>query len=67
MTYKQKLQKIIACGMVSAIMLVLFLVGALGYFEHMGQDRLYRDFSIVHPDIIVIGIDEETLTERMRC
>lgn len=29
----------------------------------MAQDTLYRNFGIVHPDIFVFGIDEETLIE----
>ena len=60
---RKNLQKFIGCLIVSALLLTLFLTGALDRFEHMAQDRLYRDFGIVHPDIIVIGIDEETLME----
>ncbi|MCL2663209.1 MAG: CHASE2 domain-containing protein [Oscillospiraceae bacterium] len=60
---KQTLQKYIGYLLVSALLLTLFLTKALGQFEYVAQDRLYRDFGIIHPDIFVFGIDEETLIE----
>ena len=45
------------------MLLALFLANALGRFENMAQDRLYRDLGLVHPDIFVFGIDAETLIE----
>ena len=57
------MQKALGCGLVSILLLTLFLTGALSRFEHMAQDRLYRDFGIIHPDIFVFGIDAETLIE----
>ena len=60
---KQTIQKYIGCLLVSALLLTLFITGVLGRFEHMAQDRLYRDFGVVHPDIFIIGIDEKTLIE----
>jgi len=57
------LKKVIGCLLVSVLMLTLFLTNALGRFENMAQDRLYRNFGIIHPDIFVFGIDEETLIE----
>lgn len=47
----------------SAVLLTLFLTGTMTRFEDMAGDRLYRDFGIVHPNIFVFGIDEETLIE----
>jgi HD-GYP domain-containing protein (c-di-GMP phosphodiesterase class II) len=44
-------------------MVLLFLTGALGRLENQAQDRLYRDFILTDPDIVVFGIDEETLIE----
>ena len=49
--------------MVSLLLLLLFFTGVMDRFENMAQDRLYQDFGIVHPDIFVFGIDEETLIE----
>jgi len=60
---KKTLQKYIGCLLLSALLLALFLTSALSRFEYTAQDSLYRDFGIIHPDIIVIGIDEETLIE----
>ena len=60
---KHTLKKYIGCALVSALLLGLFFTGALGRFEHMAQDNLYRDFGVIHPDIFVFGIDEETLIE----
>jgi len=59
----QALKKIIGCGVISILLMVLFLTNALYRFENMAQDRLYQDFGIIHPDIFVFGIDEETLIE----
>ena len=60
---KNKRKEALGCAAVSLIMLALFLANALGYFESQAQDRLYRDFGLIHPDIYVFGIDVETLTE----
>ena len=63
MVKNQLIKKVIGSGAVSALLLVLFLTGVLSRFEYMAQDRLYQDFGIIHPDIFVYGIDEETLIE----
>jgi adenylate cyclase len=55
--------KALGLASASALLLLLFITNALVRFEYMAQDRLYRDFSIIHPDIFVFGIDEETLIE----
>lgn len=59
----QTLKKAFGCTIISALLLALFFINALGRFEYMAQDRLYRDFGLIHPDIFVFGIDEETLIE----
>jgi len=64
MTNKHRiLKKAIGCLVVSVLMLTLFLTGTFDRFENSARDRLYRDFGIIHPDIFVFGIDEETLIE----
>jgi len=60
---RQGLHKIISSTAASVLLLTLFLTGVLTRFENMAQDRLYRDFGIVNPDIFVFGIDEKSLIE----
>jgi len=57
------MQKAVGLVVVAALMLTLFLTGALGRFENQGKDALYRELGLVDPNIFVFGIDEETLIE----
>ena len=42
-------------------LLALFAVGLLSYFDYRLQDTLFQRPGRVHPDIIVIGIDEQAI------
>ena len=44
-------------------MLLLFTFNLLSELENLAQDRLYNEPGIVDPNIVVFGIDEETLIE----
>ena len=57
------LRKPLVLTITSALLLVVYFTGALTRFENQAQDLLYRDFGLIHPDVFVFGIDEESLIE----
>ena len=60
---KMKFQREISCLLVSTALLLVFAFNVFSTFELRMQDSLYRDFGVIHPNIFIFGIDEETLIE----
>ena len=54
-------KKFIADIALSILLLVLFWQGTFSYFNYMLQDSLFQRPGLLHPDIIVIGIDERAI------
>jgi len=58
-----KLMKIIGDVLVSGLLLLAFAVGLFSSFDYNLQDVLFQRRAPISPDIIVIGIDEQTIAE----
>ena len=56
-----RLRKFITDTVLSLLVLILFGTGAFSYFNYMLQDALFQRPGLLHPDIIVIGIDERAI------
>jgi len=55
------MKKIISDMVLAAALLLLFWMGALSYFDFRLQDALFQRPGLPHPDIVVIGIDEQAI------
>lgn len=63
MSFLSKRKKTVGSVIISAILILIFIFDLFSYFEYKLQDKVYQKPTSVHPDIIVIGIDEESLAE----
>ena len=59
----RKHKKILIGAMASVALFLLFLAEPLWRLEYQAQDLLYTRPGLIHPNIFVFGIDEETLIE----
>jgi len=59
--FTTRTRKLVGDVIVAGVLLLIFAVGALSYFDLMLQDSLFQRPSRPHPDIIVIGIDEQAI------
>jgi len=61
MSFLSKRKKQLGDVLICVLLLVIFSAGALSYVEHRLQDLVYQKVASIDPNIVIIGIDEETL------
>jgi len=58
-----RFKKYIGDALVSGFLLLIFALGGFSFLDHRLQDLFFQRRPPIHPDIIIIGIDEYTIAE----